>query len=69
MPKRRKAVKRRSMKKSRVKARKSRLVGYTKVSSKPTKYALVFRKGKKLAVGKSRFKTKSSLSKAAQKFL
>ena len=45
---------------------KSKLVGYTKVKKS---YALVFSKNKKLSVGKGRYKSKPSLSKAAQKYL
>lgn len=45
---------------------KSKLAGYTRTAGK---YALVFKKGKKLAVGKGRFKTKASLAAAAKKYL
>ena len=45
---------------------KKRLVGYTKVKKR---YALVFKKGNKMSVSTSTYKTKASLSKAAQKHL
>jgi len=45
---------------------KKKLAGFTKVKGK---YALVFRKGKKLMLGTSRFAKKSSLLVKARKFL
>ena len=65
MPKKRstKTRKKASSKKS---YSKSKLVGYTKVKKS---YALVFSKNRKLSVGKGRYKSKPSLTKAAQKYL
>ena len=45
---------------------KKKLVGFTRVKSK---MALVFKKGKKLTLGKSRFSSKKSLQTAARKYL
>lgn len=45
---------------------KKRLAGFTKVKGK---FALVFKKGKKLTLGKSRFGSKKMLISGARKFL
>ena len=42
-----------------------RLAGFTKTKGK---FALVFKKGRKLSVGKGRYTKKSSLINAAKKF-
>jgi len=56
--KRRKTTKKRSVK--------NKLAGYTKTKGK---YALVFKKGKKLGVGKARYGSKKTMLKAAKKYL
>ncbi len=45
---------------------KSKLAGFTRVKGK---YALVFKKGKKLSVGKGRYASKKSLMTTARKYL
>ena len=44
----------------------TKVKGFTKVKGK---YALVFSKGKKLALGKDRYKSKTSLMSAARKYI
>ncbi len=58
-PKRRKTTRKRT-------TTKSKIAGYTRTKGK---YAIVFKKGKKLSVGKSRFSSKNSLMKSARKYL
>ena len=56
--KRRKRTKKRVMKK--------KLTGFTKEKGK---YRLVFKKGKKLSLGKSKYSSKKSMDRAAVKYL
>lgn len=60
---RRKTAKRRSSKKKPVMKR--RLAGFTKTKGK---FALVFKRGKKLSLGTKRFGSKKTLLKAATRF-
>lgn len=59
-------AKRKTKSKKRRAPTKSRLAGFTRVKGK---YALVFKKGGKLRVGKSRFGSKKTLMTKARKYL
>lgn len=57
---------RRKRKTSNKRTMKRKLAGFTKTKGK---FALVFKKGKTLSIGKGRFKNKKSLEKAARKHI
>lgn len=63
MPKKKATRKRRTKNRT---TTKKKLAGFTKTKGK---YALVFKKGKKLMVGKSRFSSKKTLLANARKYL
>lgn len=65
---RRRTIRKRTTKRGRTTKRSSgkrKLAGFTKTGGK---FALVFRRNKKLSIGAGRFKTKKSLLMAASKF-
>lgn len=66
MAKRRKTRTKKKTTRKRRKPSKKKVAGFTKVKGK---FALVFKKGKKLSLGKSRFSSKKTLVKSARKFL
>lgn len=64
---RRRTTKRRTTKRhKKTKTTKRKLAGFTKTKGK---FALVFKRGRKLSVGKGRFKSKKTLIKAAKRFV
>jgi len=60
------AKRRKTRKRSTKRTIKKKLAGFTKTKGK---FALVFKKGRKLSVGKGRYTKKSSLISAAKKFV
>jgi len=70
MPRKRRSThtkrKRRVSTKRRKTPSKRRLAGYTKVGKK---YAMVFKRGKKTSIGRSRYTSKKSLMSSAKKYV